>query len=48
MKKKKKPIEVYDEREPMNVCCSHCNCWLARVNAVKIKGKYICISCDRK
>lgn len=47
MKKKKKPIEVY-EGEPINVYCPKCKCWLARVNAIKIKDGYICISCDRK
>ena len=47
MKKKRKPIKI-DEGEPINVYCPKCNCWLARVNAVKVGEGYICISCYRR
>ncbi len=44
MKKKEKPKEVFDG-EPSNVYCPKCECWLARVNAIKVKEGYVCKEC---
>ena len=44
MNKKEKPKGIVYE-EPINIFCPKCKCWLARVNAVKIKDGYICKMC---
>lgn len=33
---------------PINIHCPKCNCFLARINAVKINDGYLCEECYNK